>query len=359
MRKPMLPLIILALIIIAACTTTQNQQSAQDNIAQAENAQSQQAIQAKDSISKTTPTAPQQPATTGGVVEDQQEKIYERGGEKFLVPPNEIISGGPPKDGIPPIDNPKFVDINKAASFVQDNAPGLLVINQNEKKFYPYNILVWHEIVNDQIGGKPLTITYCPLCATGIVFEREINNKIYDFGTSGKLYQSNLVMYDRQTNSYWSQILGKAIAGKMLGTKLTLFPSSIIEFKIAKQKYPDLKVLSTDTGNQRDYTFQPYGDYDTNNEVYFPTNYQDNRLHPKTLIYAISIENKFKAYDYKKLLEVKNLEDTLNNHQLQISVDDKKEIIVFDKTTGERIIGFNAFWFSFVTHNKDAELWTE
>lgn len=356
--KLVISFMLLGLILLAACTTAQNQQTTQDNAIQKQNNQPKQAIQAKDSLSKQAPAAPQEQQTTGGAVEDNQEKIYERGGEKYLVPPNEIISGGPLKDGIPPIDNPKFVDISKASSSVKDNALGLLVINNNEKKFYPYNIIVWHEIVNDQVGQKPLAITYCPLCATGIVFERQINSKLYDFGTSGKLYQSNLVMYDRQTNSYWSQILGKAIAGKMLGTKLKIFPSSIVEFKIAKQKYQDLKVLSKDTGHIRDYSFQPYGDYETSTDVYFPVNFKDNRLSPKTLIYAISINEKFKAYDYKKLLEVKNLEDNFNNHQLQITVDDKKEITILDKTTGERIIGFNAFWFSFITHNKNAELWT-
>lgn len=286
---------------------------------------------------------------------DFSKKIIDKEGE---VPLEEIVSGGPPKDGIPPIDKPKFVNLDKAEEFVEDNTLGILVKNNNDIRFYPYNILVWHEIVNDNVGGKPLSITFCPLCATGIVFEREVNGKIYDFGTSGKLYQSNLVMYDRQTDTLWSQAEGRAIRGELFPTKLNIFPSSIVGFSKATNLNPDMKVLSVETGYVRDYKRNPYQGYENTEEIYFPINHPDRRLPAKLVVYGISVDGKFKAYDYLKLLEKKKLEDIVNGHKLDISATLEDEIVIFDKTTDKRIVGFNSFWFSFATHNPEAEIWT-
>ncbi len=274
------------------------------------------------------------------------------------VPLDEIISGGPPKDGIPPIDNPKFVSVTDAKDFVEDSTLGILIKLNEDIRFYPYNILVWHEIVNDEVGGKPLSITFCPLCATGIVFEREVDSKILDFGTSGKLYQSNLVMYDRQSDTFWSQAEGRAIRGELFPTTLTRYPSSIVEFSKAAKLNPNMKVLSTKTGYVRDYKRNPYQGYENTEDIYFPINHPDRRLPAKLVIYGISVDGKFKAYDYLKLIDKKKLEDTLNGHKLEISVSLEDEIVVFDNTANKRIVGFNSFWFSFATHNPDAEIWT-
>ena len=278
-----------------------------------------------------------------------------KGSKEPLVPVEEIVSGGPPKDGIPSIDNPKFIGVAQAG-FLDDASRGMLVKVDNDIRFYPFSILVWHEIVNDFVGGKSLAITFCPLCATGIVFEREMGGTVYDFGTSGKLYQSNLVMYDRQTDSYWSQILGKAIVGRLTGKELTIYPSSLLTFKEAKEKYPNLKVLSTDTGFERNYQRDPYGDYYTSESVIFEVENEDDRLHPKQLIYAISIGGKFKAYHYDDLVAEGMIDDTFNGHKLEISIEDG-EVKVQDKTANKRIVGFNSFWFAFITQNPDAQLW--
>jgi hypothetical protein len=278
-------------------------------------------------------------------------------GTEFLVPPDEIVSGGPPKDGIPSIDNPKFVSVSEARSFVSDDTQGILVKVGEDVRFYPYNILLWHEIVNDRIDGKPLAITFCPLCATGIVFEREINNTVYEFGTSGKLYKSNLVMYDRQTDSYWSQALGMAIAGKLAGTKLTIYPSSILDFKNAVTNNPGMKVLSTNTGFVRDYTFNPYSSYENSDEILFGVKFNDNRLPAKELVYGILVDGKPMAYNYLKLLASRNLNNVFSGHNLTIKVDEDNEIEVFDNSTGKRIVGIISFWFSWVLHNPETGLW--
>jgi hypothetical protein len=279
-------------------------------------------------------------------------------GMKYLVPPEEIVSGGPPKDGIPPIDNPQFVSADYAEEFLNNDTMGIFVKNGGETKFYPYNIMLWHEIVNDNVGGKPLTVTFCPLCATGIVFDRTIDEKVYDFGTSGKLYKSNLVMYDRQTNSYWSQALGMSIAGEMAGTNLTVVPFSIIDFDTAAKNNPGMLVLSTDTGYKRDYTFNPYSDYENSDYVNFGIDFSDRRLPSKTMVYGIIVDGTAKAYDYFKLLNASEITDTVAGHELDISVDRNKEIIVLDRTKDERVIGIVSFWFSWAIHNEDTELWT-
>ncbi len=280
-----------------------------------------------------------------------------------LVPPEEIISGGPARDGIPPIDLPKFTTSGEAEAFVRPNTLGILVTVGSTSRFYPYNILTWHEIVNDEIEGRPLTVTFCPLCATGFVFERRVATKdgrelLLDFGTSGKLYQSNLVMYDRQTESLWSQILMKAVIGPLTGTELALYPASVTEFSKARQAFPNLQVLSTDTGHVRDYRFNPYQGYEESDAVWFPVSNVDRRLPPKELTYALSINGVFKAYRWSDLLKIRTLKDSLSGHELEIRLTETDEPVVDDLTAKQRVIGFHVFWFSVSATHPDIELWT-
>ena len=146
-------------------------------------------------------------------------KVDEQG-VKYIVHPNKLMKGGPPKDGIPSIDNPKYVTVSDADEWIQDNELVLAIIYKNIKRVYPFQILVWHEIVNDVIAGDPILITYCPLCGSGIAYERNIDGEAVEFGTTGMLYNSNLVMYDRKTDTYWTQIDGKAIIGELTGREL-------------------------------------------------------------------------------------------------------------------------------------------
>jgi len=179
-----------------------------------------------------------------------------------LVDPADIISGGPPPDGIPPIDDPKFADA-AAVDFLSPQEPVISLVLGHDARAYPAQILVWHEIVNDTVGGVPVTVTYCPLCNTGIAFRRPvIEGKLLDFGTSGKLYHSNLVMYDRQTESLWPQALGQAVMGPLTGTKLELVPVQMVAWADWLAEHPQGRVLSTDTGADRPYGQNPYEGYD-------------------------------------------------------------------------------------------------
>ena len=275
---------------------------------------------------------------------------------KSNVPLNEIISGGPVKDGIPSIDEPVFVSANKASKFVTDQTLGILLKNGSETKFYPYNILNWHTIVNDTVDGKQLTITYDPLTASAMVFDRTINSQVYDFGTSGKLYQSNLIIYDRQTESYWSQILARAIAGELIDYKLIIYPSSIAKFSQVKN-IAGLKVLSTETGYTRDYQSNPYLDYQSKNGLLFPVSNTDDRLSDKTLVFAVEIGGQQKAYVYNDLLEVDTLQDTFNGKTLRISVNPSTNQILVIDSAQNRYTGYTTFWFAWAAQHPNGSLW--
>ena len=152
--------------------------------------------------------------------EEPEIKVTEDG-VKYIVDPKKILGGGPPKDGIPSIDNPEFASVEEADKWIEGDELALAIIYRGVKRVYPHKIMVWHEIVNDTIDGDPILITYCPLCGSGIAYERRVNGQAVEFGTSGKLYNSNLLMYDRMTDSYWTQITGRAIVGELSGALLT------------------------------------------------------------------------------------------------------------------------------------------
>lgn len=188
---------------------------------------------------------------------------------KHSVPYSEILSGGPPKDGIPPIDDPQFVSIAEADAWLDPREPVALVQVGADVRAYPLQILTWHEIVNDTVGGLPLTITFCPLCNTAIAFERTVDGITLDFGTTGRLRFSNLIMYDRQTETWWQQGTGEAIAGELTGVQLTFYPAALIAWSDFKAAHPDGQALSRETGFQRNYGQNPYVGYDDANSSPF------------------------------------------------------------------------------------------
>ncbi len=175
---------------------------------------------------------------------------------KHTVPLSEIQSGGPPRDGIPPIDRPSFVD-TRAAEWLNDREPVVVYEEGGDARAYPLQILIWHEIVNDTVGGRPVTITFCPLCNTAIAFDRRLDGVTYDFGTTGNLRHSDLVMWDRQTESWWQQVTGEAIVGALSGARLTPVPASINSFADFRTTFPNGSVLSRETGPQSRLRPQP------------------------------------------------------------------------------------------------------
>jgi hypothetical protein len=240
---------------------------------------------------------------------------------KHTVPLDKIVSGGPPQDGIPSIDNPKFQSVQEADEILEDSELVLGLNINGDIRAYPLQILVWHEIVNDVVGGKPVAITYCPLCFTNQVSSRTLNDgSIVEFGTSGKLYNSNLVMYDRKSNSLWSQALGEGIVGDYSGVKLERIPFDIAFWKEWKKLHPESKVLTRDTGTVRPYGADPYGDYYTNDLILFPVANDDKRLGLKEIIIGLEDKNQYKAYKLQDIETVKVINDVIG--------DDKKIALV-------------------------------
>jgi anti-sigma factor (TIGR02949 family) len=181
---------------------------------------------------------------------------------RHTVPLEEIVPGGPPKDGIPAIDDPQFVSVDEADRWLSGREPVIVVRHVHETRVYPYQILIFHEIVNDIVGGRPLAVTYCPLCNTALVFDRRHDGRVLDFGTTGRLRHSDMVMYDRQTESWWQQATGEAILGELAGDRLEPFPAQTMSWNDVRRAYPDGRVLSRETGHDRPYGRNPYEGYD-------------------------------------------------------------------------------------------------
>lgn len=189
---------------------------------------------------------------------------------KHSVPYSEILSGGPPRDGIAPIDAPRF----KPVESIDDISPEEPVISfeaNGQARAYPFRILMFHEIVNDRIKGLPIAVTYCPLCNSAMVFDRRVDGQVLDFGTSGRLMNSNLVMYDRQTESFWQQFTGTAVIGTMTGAQLTRLPARIESFRHFAERHEDGRVLAPPTGNRNPYGLNPYQNYDSQRQPAFRT----------------------------------------------------------------------------------------
>ena len=179
----------------------------------------------------------------------------------------EIFSGGPPRDGIPAIDAPTFAPLARIETLA-DTEPVIGLVINGVAKAYPLRIMMWHEIVNDEIAGVPVTVTYCPLCNSAVVFDRRIDGRLLDFGTTGRLRFSDLVMYDRQTESWWQQFLGEAIIGELTGTQLKTLPARLESFAAFKQRAPDGMVLVPNGRHTRDYGRNPYEYYDSRTQPY-------------------------------------------------------------------------------------------
>ena len=204
------------------------------------------------------------------------------------VPLEEINTGGVPRDGIPPIDEPRPVSQRAATRWLTEREPVLAVEAGGEARAYPVRILVWHEIVNDRLGGRPITVTYCPLCNSSLVFDRRVGGRELSFGSTGNLRRSNLVMWDRQTESWWQQLSAQAIVGELAGKGLRPLAAQTLSWAQFKRRHPDGDVLSRDTGAERDYERNPYLGYDEpSSRPHLLRGRVDTRLAPKERVVAL------------------------------------------------------------------------
>jgi hypothetical protein len=216
----------------------------------------------------------------------------------------DFLGGGPPKDGIPAIDAPEYESIAAARTWLSDRSPVISLEVAGAARAYPLAILIWHEIANDTLGGKPVLVTFCPLCNTALVFEREFDGVVHDFGTTGNLRFSDL-MYDRQTESWWQQATGEAIVGELTGERLTFLPAQIVSLADFAAAHPGADVLSRDTGFSRDYGRNPYVGYDdANDKPFLFEGVVDGRLAPKERVVTVGSGSEAVAFPYTELRKV-------------------------------------------------------
>lgn len=275
-----------------------------------------------------------------------------------LVPKNEILSGGPPRDGIPAILKPKFESAGKASGWLKDSDLVAGIDDGKVQKAYPLRILVWHEAVNDSSNGKPVLISYCPLCGSTLVFSRDIDGRTLSFGISGLLYQSDVLFYDHQTESLWSQLEMKAVSGSMAGTKFDVLPSTLATWGEWKEKHPQTLVLSRDTGFSRDYANEPYSGYESSPSIMFPVRHKSSKFHPKEKVLVVLSGDEVKAYPFSELEKTDTpLRDELGGQDIVIKYEDGSYVGAYDKAD-RPVDSFVTYWFAWYTFRPDTPVFS-
>jgi len=276
-----------------------------------------------------------------------------------LIPAEEIHHGGPGRVSIPAIERPYSVSAGKA-DFLHPNDRILGLVFDGAVRAYPIKILNHHEIVNDEINQQAIVISYCPLCGSGVAFKPELTGN-NTFGVSGLLYNSDMLLYDRETQSLWSQIMGTAISGKLKGNQLQTLVLENTNWSSWLQQHPDTQVLSTRTGYFRDYNRHPYGDYDVNEGLYFPIAKSSARFHPKARMLGLLIGDKAKAYPISELEKNGQAEfsDTFAGQNVTIKYDSQSQSIVVLNTLQEKLPATMMFWFAWYAFYPDTEIFTD
>jgi hypothetical protein len=241
---------------------------------------------------------------------------------------------------------------------LQNDSPVLGIDYKGVTKAYPINILNWHEIVNDHFNQQPVVITFCPLCGSGMAFSALINDKAHSFGVSGLLYSSGVLLYDRQTQSLWSQLMARAISGAHKGEYLVSIPVQHTSWKDWKMRNPETLVLSKNLGFKHDYNQNPYKEYLDSPQIMFPVLARSRRYHPKEQVLGINIDGHFKVYPYVELERSPDeFVDTVNGKSIIIRYDRKSQsATVFDRL-GKQIPGVRVFWFAWYAFYPETEVY--
>ena len=272
-----------------------------------------------------------------------------------LVPVAEILSGGPPRDGIPALDAPPTWSAEAAPWHPDETVIGVAL--GGEARAYPLAILSWHELVNDSLGERPILVSYCPLCGTGMVFDRRIDGRARSFGVSGLLYQSDLLLYDRETESLWSQIESRAVTGPASGSKLRLLRSKLVPWSRWKAEHPATTVLSVDTGHSRDYANEPYGDYAHSEKLIFPAPV-DGRYHPKMPTLGVRTRGGVaRAYPATELARAGGeVDEVFAGERIVVRYDEDAQ--TFDVKVSPEIEVIEGYWFAWAAFHPSTSVFS-
>ncbi|MDH3588859.1 MAG: DUF3179 domain-containing protein [Gammaproteobacteria bacterium] len=277
-----------------------------------------------------------------------------------LVPAEQLHHGGPPRDGIPSIDSPRFVAAD-AADFLLPKDRVLGIEYRGIAKAYPIHILNRHEIVNDKFHDHPLVVTWCPLCGSGAAFDGQLNGERLEFGVSGLLYNSDVLLYDRQTESLWSQIMLRAINGPLKGESLALLPMQHTSWQNWRENHPDTLVLSTDTGFPGiDYRFNPYAGYGSTNKIYFPVASRDKRLPSKEWVLGVFAGSEQKAYPLRRLEQrTSPMRDMIGTQSVLIEFDPAHQTAAVYDHENRPLQSIQLYWFAWTAFYPDTQLFDE
>ena len=277
---------------------------------------------------------------------------------RHSIPVDDIYDGGPGKDGIPAISHPKFITAKEAdRTFLKNDDRILGTVHKGQTKAYPVKILNWHEIVNDR--GSSRVVTYCPLCGTGMVFDTNVNGRELTFGVSGLLYQSDMLLYDHQTESLWSQIKSEAVTGSLMGARLKLLASTHTSWGRWKALHPDTQVLSDNTGYRRNYDRDPYQGYDTSERLMFGVNATNRKYHPKQKVIGLKLGTASKSYAFSELDKIKSpLKDVVGKTSIRIFYDRKTRTAVIHDENNREIPSVVGFWFAWYAFHPETKIFS-
>lgn len=274
-----------------------------------------------------------------------------------LIDASSIRSGGPPRDGIPSIDEPKFLSAEDA-DFLDPDDRVIGVHRNGIAKAYPIRILDWHEVVNDDFAGAATLVTYCPLCRTGMVFDVENDEVEFTFGISGLLYNSDVLLYDRQTGSLWSQIMSQAVTGPMKNITLDLLPSRHTTWAAWREIHPDTLVLSIDTGYPRNYDTSPYLSYERSNQLMFSVENRNRAYDNKSLVLGLSIGGQHRAYPFEELQAqgAERFRDRFAGRELTVVWSGAANSAHVLDEAGAELPTVLAYWFAWYAFHPETEI---
>ena len=278
--------------------------------------------------------------------------------EGALVPEKEIRRGTQRRDSIPSLDDPEFIHASRVGYLDPDDR--VLGISRNGvHRAYPIAILNYHEIVNDRFDDEGIVVTYCPLCGSGMAFKSTVKGRELEFGVSGLLYNNDVLLYDRQTESLWSQLKSKAITGPMKATVLEYIAITHTTWRDWLARYPDTKVLSPETGHRADYRVDPYPGYGNTGRIYFPVAESSKLYRRKEIVMGLEIDEQFRAYPFEELEDSPaRFRDSFAGREFEVVYDQKNETARVLDDSGAEIPTTMAFWFAWYAFHPDGDVYT-